>query len=398
MRRALTTLLVLAVLLLAACNPVMQDGKNETPTGKVVDDSTAKKETKAVEKPNEEPKKETTTPEPDEDLPTKTVTEGELVSFPNLKATDPDGDPITYVFASPLDESGEWQTAAGDAGRYIVTITASDGKNQVSQDVLIIVTALNSAPVLELADSIKVKEGQTVDLEVTTSDADGDDVTVTFSGWMTGPSKTTTFADAGDHEVTVTATDGKETVSKKVTVMVENVNRAPKLNPIKDVTVKEGDKITLSPIAEDADNDALTFTYSKPIGPEGVWKTKDGDVGKYRINVTVSDSEATDSVSFFLIVESLNKAPTIDVAEAISVNEGSTVSLDAKISDPENDELTISYSGWMSSSSYQTDYDDAGEHKVTITVSDGINEVEKTVTVTVHEVNRPPTFDSSSFI
>ena len=46
-----------------------------------------------------------------------------------VSAVDPDGDPIVYNFTQPLDEKGEWQTGDGDAGEYIVTVYASDGKS-----------------------------------------------------------------------------------------------------------------------------------------------------------------------------------------------------------------------------------------------------------------------------
>src|SRR3990167_2168547 len=46
--------------------------------------------------------------------PHKEAVEGELVNFPSLRASDPDGDPITYTFSKPLNEKGEWRTKEGD--------------------------------------------------------------------------------------------------------------------------------------------------------------------------------------------------------------------------------------------------------------------------------------------
>ena len=83
------------------------------------------------------------------DLPVKVVTEGDLVSFPNLKATDPDGDPIKYTFSKPLNDKGEWQTKVGDKGEYVVTITASDGTNSVDQKIKIVVNPLTPVGICE---------------------------------------------------------------------------------------------------------------------------------------------------------------------------------------------------------------------------------------------------------
>jgi len=46
----------------------------------------------------------------------------------------------------------------------------------------------------------------------------------------------------------------------------------------------------------------------------------------------------------------------------------------------------------MTSEVYATTYDDAGEHYVKVTVSDGQLEISQNVKVTVSNLNRPPVF------
>lgn len=178
----------------------------------------------ATEKAAEEPKaaeKET------KDLKILVFKEGDLVSFPNLKAVDPDGDKITYTFSAPIDKDGKWQTKEGDAGNYEVTITASDGQDTISEKVLVMVERKNNAPVIEAAEKVTVKEGETVKLEPTVTDADGDPIQITYSGWMKSSSKATSYTDAGSYEVTITASDGKAVSKKTVSIIVENINRKP---------------------------------------------------------------------------------------------------------------------------------------------------------------------------
>ena len=67
----------------------------------------------------------------------------------------------------------------------------------------------------------------------------------------------------------------------------------------------------------------------------------------------------------------------------IVVNEGATITLNPTASDADGDKLTFSYSGWMTSSSYTTDYSDAGTHTVTVTVSDGTLTDSQVVNITV---------------
>lgn len=161
------------------------------------------------------------------EIPTIKVTEGDLVSFPNLKAVDPDGDKLTYTFSAPLDVKGKWQTKEGDAGEKTVTITVSDGKSEVKQEVMIIVNALNKAPVLEKLQDVVVKEGQTVKLSPKAIDPEGKDVAITYSGWMNSDTKSLDYNSAGSYIVRVTASDGVHSVYQDVKITVEDVNRAP---------------------------------------------------------------------------------------------------------------------------------------------------------------------------
>ena len=389
-----TPFAILAILfLLMGCAELFQPTWNTTtgetikePSSPIVEDTVLTEDTP-----------ETTTT-PVENTPRKAITEGELVSFPNLQATDPDGDPITYTFTPPLDKSGKWQTKVGDAGEYTVTITASDGKNSVSQEVIIEVTPKNRPPKIELSShEITVKEGDTITLNPTVTDSDGDQITVTYDGWMNAATRTTTFDDAGAHETEIIANDGTTTTRERVRIVVENINRAPVINPLQDVIIKEGDKITINAVATDPDQDKITFTYTTPINPDGTWQSSKDDVGKYRINVTASDGKLTASTNFLVVVESLNKPPLIQIVDLLTVDEGQTVTLTPIITDPEGDEMTITYTGWMTSTTYATTYDDSGSHLVTITASDGINTAKKDVTVMVNDVNRPPTFGNGAF-
>ncbi|MGD2072050.1 MAG: hypothetical protein PVG65_00985, partial [Candidatus Thorarchaeota archaeon] len=73
------------------------------------------------------------------------VNEGELVDI-DPTATDPDSDPLTFTFGSPLDSNGEWQTDFTDAGIYIARVTVSDGDLTDFQDVQITVNNVATGP------------------------------------------------------------------------------------------------------------------------------------------------------------------------------------------------------------------------------------------------------------
>ncbi len=363
--------------------------KNQTPSS--TSSTTAPKTPEKTLSPKE-------TKSPEGKLPTKFVKEGEIVSFPKLKAKDPEGDAITYTFSEPLNDKGQWQTKPGDAGTYKVRVTAADGKNTATQEVIIIVEERNGAPIVELTD-VTVNEGDTVKLTPKVSDPDGDAITIRYSGWMNSDTKQTTFNDTGVYDVTVVVTDGKTETKKALKITVKNVNRPPKLDVLNEVVkVKEGDRVTVVPTAKDLDGDKVTYKFSAPLDDKGQWQTKKGDAGSYRVNVTASDGELSDIQRFFINVETLNNKPTLTVEQdTITVNEGERVTIKYAAKDSDNDALKVMFTGWMSTPEYTTTYADSGTHIVTITADDGKEKVSKTITVVVNDVNRPPLFDPGSF-
>jgi hypothetical protein len=344
-----------------------------------------------------------TTEEPEKErdgLPVKTVTEGDLVEFPNLKAVDPDGDKITYTFTEPLDENGEWQTEKGDGGEYKVVITASDGTATSKQEVIIKVLASNVPPTLELED-VAVREGDQVVLAPKVDDADGDELTVTYSGWMDSNTKETTSSDAGEHEVTVTVSDGEFEVEETITVTVSDVNLPPQIGAMQDFALVEGDKIELMPNVVDPDGDEVEITYSEPFDEMGVWETGRGDEGVYPVTITATDSAGlSNSIKFIVAVEVASFAPKITGPATISIEEGDTIDLSEHISitDPDSEEIEVTITGWMDSYVKETDSTDAGEYKVTITATDGLSDpVSASITIVVGDVNQAPVFAAGSF-
>jgi hypothetical protein len=156
------------------------------------------------------------------------------------------------------------------------------------------------------------------------------------------------------------------------------------------ITVQEGEVVTLKPQVQDPDDDTITYTFSEPVGADGKWQTQRGDAGTYEVTVTASDGQLKDSQKVLVVVEGINNPPVLEEIPDVTVNEGETVSLRPIATDPDGDSVKLTYSGWMTSSTYTTDYDDAGTHIVTVKASDGYESVTKDVKVTVVNVNRPP--------
>jgi len=320
------------------------------------------------------------------------VVEGELVDL-QPKAVDPDNDNIAYSFTGPFNEAGLWQTSDGDAGKYLITITATDGDLIVKEYVLIIVNERNKAPVIECPEIINVLETETIDLGCNFYDLEGNNFDIEYTGWMTSDTYTTTYDDAGEYTVVVKAEDDlNNSVTKKIKINVKNENRKPVLGNMKDIYATEYDVIVLNVTATDTDGDDLELVYAPPFDEDGVWSTVDGDAGSYASYVKVSDGTDTVTEKFNVHIDHINTRPSLALIPEIVVDESETIKINVDATDAENDDLTITFSGWMTSDTYTTTYDDAGEHYVKVIVSDGVLEATQNVKIIVNNVNRSPVF------
>jgi hypothetical protein len=323
-----------------------------------------------------------------------TYTEGELVDI-DAEAFDPDPNigpagKLLWTWYAPLDQYGKWQTKKGDAGRHDTKVKVSDGELYDVRPFCIEILKSNKNPVLAALDDVTVKKGDTVVLSPACSDPDGDKTTITYSGWMTASTKKTVAADVGTHTVTVRCSDGYGGVdTEDVKVTVTDVNHAPLITG-NAVTVDEGELVSLPVTVTDSDGDQVTVKISDPVGDDKKWQTKKGDAGEYTVTVTADDGKTTSEKDIKVTVLSTNRAPTLKISD-VTVHEGETVSLNPVVTDADGDKTTVTYSGWMTSSTKKTGYDDAGVYDVTVTVTDGNSDpVSKKIKVTVLNTNRPP--------
>lgn len=384
------------VLLLTACQPAVNTTPNITLEGAMITSGNQTvSQVPNVTKPTE--------PDYGNVSFTITGTEGDLIKL-DLKATDPDGDKLEYEYTKPFNDKGLWQTEDGDAGKYLVKVTVSDGKSENSADVLVIIKPSNKAPIIDCLDDLRVKEGETVEIKCNFFDKENDPLVIEYSGWMTSTTYTTSYESAGKHKVFVTVSDGTHNVTKTINVVVENVDRAPVFDEkLKDITVIETDIVTLKPKVSDPDGDTIKIEYSEPFDNKGVWKTRIGDAGTYPVSVVASSGTLTTKETFTLTVKMINTAPVMKTIQNITVEEGDTITLKPDVADREDDMISITYSGWMKSSTYTATYDDAypkgcdksgcsATYKVTVKASDGQYDVMQDVYITVKDKNRPPEF------
>jgi len=259
--------------------------------------------------------KESTT---DQNMQVIQVNENEMVKL-NVKVSDPDHDSVNYSFSAPLNKLGQWKTNYGDAGEYIVTLTASDGKLTTEKKIKIVVNRVNVPPQISGITDLHVKEGEIVNFKPLVFDPNGDKVTVTVSKPLQDGMFATGHTSAGDYQIKVVASDGELQTEKSFLLKVDDVNQLPVITNLDDLVVKEGSQVKIQPKISDLDGDEVKVTISDPVGDDGVWQTGYTDHGEYFVTVTATDGKGTVTKKVKLTVEDVNMPPEI-VEVKLAVN------------------------------------------------------------------------------
>jgi len=257
----------------------------------------------------------------------------------------------------------------------------------------------------EDATIIIVEETETVSLVTQAEDPDADVLIFTFTSPLDDDGEwKTTYGDAGEYTVTVTASDGELTASKEVLIIVNRKEEAPTLDGFspKDTAIEidETGTITFDVLASDLNNDLLSYSW-KLDGTDTVdrssyeYQSTYEDSGSHTVKVIVSDGMFDTEKIWSVTINNLNRGPVLEDLDDVEVKETDTVVISLEAYDDDGDELSYEIDDGRfvqdkNTFTWDTTYDDAGEHLVTVTVSDGVDTTSQEVAVIVENVNRAP--------
>jgi len=348
----------------------------------------------------------------------RTVKEGEKIEIV-ITATDPDGDGLTYSTGNlpagagfdPNTQKFTWTPGYDQAGNYMdVLFTVTDNGTpplSASEAITIAVGNVNRPPVLNPIGDKTVNEGETLTFPITATDADNDPLTYSASNLPPGAGFdnqvfgwTPDYTQAGNYTgVRFEVSDGSSIDFKIITITVGNINRPPKLDPIGDKTVNEGQKLDIVITATDPDGDGLTHSTSNlptgatfdPITQKFNWTPGYDQAGSYQVTFSVSDGELNASGTITITVNDVSRPP-MALCKDVTVAAGSSCTASASINngsfDPDGDSITLTQSP---AGPYAL-----GNATVTLTVTDSngaSNQCRGTVTVVD---NTPPTISNAS--
>jgi len=272
----------------------------------------------------------------------------------------------------------------------------------------------NTAPAVTSTGVTVATEGEAYSYTFAATDADGDSLTFaapTLPSWLSFDaasgvlSGTPAAADVGDNAVTLSVTDGTDSVSQTFTIVVAAVvvpNTAPTITSTAVIAATEGTAYTYTFAATDAEGDTLTL--SAPTLPS--WLSFDAatgeltgtpataDVGDSAVVLSVTDGTDAIEQAFTITVAAAvvpNTAPTITSTGLTMGTVGSSYTYTLVATDVDAGD-TLSFSSvtlpaWANfdttTSVLSGTPDMAGDYPVELLVSDGTDSTPQSFTITV---------------
>ena len=245
---------------------------------------------------------------------------GDGVSL-SISASDSDDDALIYS-ATGLPAGTTIDTSTGvisgsltNIGSSSVTVSVSDGTDTDSVSFIWTVALANIAPVITNPSNQINDEGASVSLQVSATDANNDSLNYSATGLPNDLSINSTtglisgnlsMSSSGAYSVTVTVNDGSLSDTASFTWSINNVNQAPTINGLVNLSNDEGDNVSVNPVASDPDGDSLTFSAAGL--PAGIsidvnsgaisGSLSLGSNGDYTVTVNTTDGSLSDSTTF----------------------------------------------------------------------------------------------------
>ncbi len=345
---------------------------------------------------------------------------GETLQF-TLRATDADQDALTFSVTglpagatlTPGPAYGtavfSWAPTAADAGTRSVTFRVTDaGSLSDALTLRVSARATDSTPVLAAVPAQTVTVGQTLALTLSAADADGDALTYTASNLPAGAALdpatgvltwTPQDGQAGTYPgIVLAASDGSRSATQTVTFTVTAGNHAPVFTVPALQLGREGAPVKFTLVANDRDNDQLTFSVLAGLPAGAQFDTHTGTLtwtpgfvqaGDTTVRFHVADpSGLGDTADVTLRIANVNRPPVLQASDHAVVL-GMPLQFQLAASDPDLG-TSLTFTGADLPAGATLDIGtggfawtpgpgQAGEYVVTFSVSDGAASASRTV-------------------
>jgi hypothetical protein len=362
------------------------------------------------------------------------------INIGTASATDPEGNSITYSLSGAGSENFSVDSAGNislvntldyeTATSYTLTLNASDGVNTTSSDLTITVDDVNEAPSLSntLAASSFAENVSTGTTIATASASDPEAQAITYSLSGTGSENFAVdssgnvtlvagldYETASSYTLTLSASDGVNTITNTIAISISDVNEAPSLSSsLAASSFAENTAAgTTIATASASDPESQTITYAlSGSGSENFAVDSSGNVTlvssldyetstSYSLTLTASDGTNTISNIINISVDDVTELSIALASSAISLSETAasgtsvtttTTTIDGNstvsysLSGTGSDQFSVDSNGNITTNG-TLDYETTTSYSLTLTASDGTNTVTQNFTVSITDTN-----------
>jgi hypothetical protein len=357
-----------------------------------------------------------------------------------VEASDPNGDDLSYTYeatgnfsvSKKKDSTNQAMVTAPDSfgASGTIGVAVEDGNGESATATVDVATITNKPPTLQdlRATPTTLQPGETGALVVSAEDPDDDTLSYEWSGpeaWSISDTQSVRtevtapdgFDAEGTFEVTITDEHGSSTTGS-ITLRTGS-NEAPQLLGVEasPPQIEPGETIALQASASDPEGGELGYQWNAPQAwsldsPQSAstdLTAPDSYDARARITVVVEDEAGATAEGSVLVSTPTNNGPRISGLSASpqTVDRGGTVEATVNASDPNGDDLTVSWStasGW----SLQKNPNNPFQATITapskpgqtgvleVTVSDGSGGTATASTTISTAPNRMPTINQTS--
>jgi VCBS repeat-containing protein len=327
---------------------------------------------------------------------------------------------------------------------HAITIRSLDAASHFySKNLNITVINVNEAPTITSSSTFNVVENTSTVATLSATDPEGNGLIWSIIGGTDGAKfninsstgalsfiaapnfETPTDANADNiYVVQIQVSDGTNTTNQTINVTVANANEAPVITSNNTFSIAENNTVITTLTATDPDvgatllwsiiggADSAKFNINASTGdlffataPNFEIPTDANADNVYVVQVQVSDGTLTANQIINVTVTNINEAPVITSATTFSMAENNTAVATLAATDPEGTGLTWSIVGGLDQAKFTinsstgalsfvtapdyeapTDSDANNIYNVTVRASDGINNTNQTINVTVTDI------------
>ncbi len=292
-----------------------------------------------------------------------------------LSISDPDGDPTTFtavssnpaLVATQAINSNTLRIGGLAAGTVNITVTVTDNRGGSITTMFTVTVNTppppNQPPVIGVITNQTIEVGQTRQIDLSLSDADGDPIAFSVLSGSPGVASVSavdvdslniTGVTVGTSKITVSIGDGRGGSSSAAFDVVVNPatipNQPPVLDSIAPQAVETGQTVAVALVYSDPDNDPITVeavtdnaAIATVFQSSEIAVTVTGvSVGTANITVTINDGRGGMAARTFAVaVTAANQYPQMTTVDPQTCQVGDILNLVLSYADPDGDLLTL---------------------------------------------------------